>query len=1197
MGKQSGNLSKGYKLHRDRFRFSSKEGIRTIKFPLGVWNKKEKKVVLDDNAREFGEKVKKDYESLYGPLNITTYQKDKNLYSVKDFWIDCLKSGVIMMHSNAKMSDVINAYSGNKEKQDKQQKTAMSRTNKEFLAMIDFDKFKQDFILSLPKRLGESVTENSVKNKFIKLSNDKKNQKKLAQYGKDFYKTMTGGDDQEEFLTNNFGVDFSIYKTEDSDEMNYYIFPSIEFNKELKVEKCLERIPNFITEIDSERQISEFIGISDNAGGLSQILNDGFELLKEGNIEELSNKITSSSNIWKGKEKELNDRLKFLSKQANKLDYPSNADSWANYRSEIGGKIQSWVSNTFGKDELIVEQLFNGEIRSHKKDLEKLSKDLERYEDSAGKEKIIEVKESMVNLIDLIEKEWETNKTIDINLLSEYRSLLSDFRSKMNFLFQKHYGISDEEDDVKTKKKQKSVNKEYPALFKELQKTPAFLGEVKIKEKGVYDKYFSSFDRVKEGINLFISFRNIKFKENNNLDEEKSQEKMEQVLQSILSLHKRLNSAPAKQIVEKILRTFVKNIDLDSGNYDYIWRNTKAREKRGKKLELKYLNLVGEKDELLNLLDIKWDKYNNKIFINEWIDFIEIEKIRFGLLAFFYDVSSISFDKNLKKHYVNIDFVSKRFLTIDAHAKNAIVQTAIFSEFKGTVSSMSTNKFISRYIVQVIDSEKKFPIVTENGKYGEQRTKDQKYYINTKASNNFDSEMYKIDKKEIRKGSFKECKVNKNNLLQIVSSTAQLQFLDNTISGLWKDDNPKISSYSFIYEEFHNVTWTDEGPKFISKIDSERLYVSIPFNLGHKKSDQRNTEIVKRDKFLGVDIGEYGIAMYLLGAKDFSKPEFISFIFEPTMRKIREGIKENVERQKAGTFSIPSTKVKRVRDNAITNLRNKIHSVVCKYDARPVYEREVSAFESGSGKISKIYHSIKKSDVYQENSADKLVADLVWGKSSKLIGKNVSAYGTSYICSRCHESIYAHISKEDYETQYKIEDIDKDGILLINLGGIKVKGYSKDIHKKGDIIYGKEVQKFVKAYTRAPIEVVLKRNKDIKKDFDKYIPGKSEKEKIENFSRINGSQAIYTCSFCDSSSDADIQAAMWIALKGYLNMFISTNNEENNYWVDKKIKIGWGEVEGVKNKIKYLANFAKIKKIKPIEFSVKHRVKYIKNIK
>ena len=74
MKKEKYNGLKGYRLHVARFKFSSKRGIRTIKFPLGQWDAENKQVVLGERGKEFAEKVKHDYENLYGPLNLPTYK-------------------------------------------------------------------------------------------------------------------------------------------------------------------------------------------------------------------------------------------------------------------------------------------------------------------------------------------------------------------------------------------------------------------------------------------------------------------------------------------------------------------------------------------------------------------------------------------------------------------------------------------------------------------------------------------------------------------------------------------------------------------------------------------------------------------------------------------------------------------------------------------------------------------------------------------------------------------------------------------------------------------------------------------------------------------------------------------------------------------------------------------------------------------
>ena len=97
----------GYGLHLKRFEFSSKQGIWTIKFPLGEWDEKKQQMKpLNEAAQSFAEKIKHDYEMMYGPLNLPTYIKkgDKEeIYSLRDFWVDCLRVGVIMKHNNAKL--------------------------------------------------------------------------------------------------------------------------------------------------------------------------------------------------------------------------------------------------------------------------------------------------------------------------------------------------------------------------------------------------------------------------------------------------------------------------------------------------------------------------------------------------------------------------------------------------------------------------------------------------------------------------------------------------------------------------------------------------------------------------------------------------------------------------------------------------------------------------------------------------------------------------------------------------------------------------------------------------------------------------------------------------------------------------------------------------------------------------------------
>ena len=72
--------------------------------------------------------------------------------------------------------------------------------------------------------------------------------------------------------------------------------------------------------------------------------------------------------IWKGKEKELDDRLKFLSNQAKKVGHPKLVKDWDSYRSDLGGSISSWISNSFRQDGEIKKQLFGWIEEKRQKD-------------------------------------------------------------------------------------------------------------------------------------------------------------------------------------------------------------------------------------------------------------------------------------------------------------------------------------------------------------------------------------------------------------------------------------------------------------------------------------------------------------------------------------------------------------------------------------------------------------------------------------------------------------------------------------------------------------------------------------------------------------------------------------------------------------------------------------------------------------
>ena len=95
----------GYRLHLNRLGYpTSSSSIRTIKFPLSNdYDKTNKRWMSYELEKLLATNIKQDYEKLYGSFNLTTYVNNSSRYSLKDLWLDYLKVGAIMKHTEAKL--------------------------------------------------------------------------------------------------------------------------------------------------------------------------------------------------------------------------------------------------------------------------------------------------------------------------------------------------------------------------------------------------------------------------------------------------------------------------------------------------------------------------------------------------------------------------------------------------------------------------------------------------------------------------------------------------------------------------------------------------------------------------------------------------------------------------------------------------------------------------------------------------------------------------------------------------------------------------------------------------------------------------------------------------------------------------------------------------------------------------------------
>lgn len=1260
----------GYRLHLKRLEYSGASLVRAAKFPLGVYNKVDKKVVLTDPEKDLATKIKSDYESLWGSVNLSTYRDSGgSLYSFKDFWLDCLREGVIMMTSATALANTVWTITDEIADKDNELLDNIKAKNKKFAQAINsednFQKMKKALILTDRPRItqGEDVKA-KLKKRLDFLENMPRLQDAIIHCivsNKVLAKSRDQKDGWDEYWDNRFGVSRKIYGKPD---ITFFMLPMPSMRSVKEPAEVLLKMQEYLIANKVDGKIEYYIGIKDSANGLDHWFGKLFISLHQNDLDQIKNQFSCiTSKLWSSNslQKDLHERLMFLAHQAQKLPkqpalmngftrgLPEKTEySWKNYRSNFEAQIASWFSNNLKRHAEIQGYLFGAfqfdkntkkikQVDGHCHQLRQIFSDLQElpFCRSQGLGKISEIQEIINNMQKTLENiavahdglegvpphEVYSKRHLDIPYLEEYKKLLKRLKSNLTYLFQELYGDLDGDSLSKRERKKKIAKYKYPLVFRELPELHSFVGYSKTrgieegdKEDGYYAKYLSSVGRARRGIELLITLSKLDYPKLPSQDAEDEKDRILKALQGLLRLKDRVRQTTrAKQIIDTTLGVFV---DADNllklQPYDYIYRAKQSREKRGREVVLRcqHSELVNKLDNILERTKIDWSKSWNlkkesQKTLLEWIALLEIEKIRFGLMSRYYklgEICKLLLDDNLRRNFPIIDIVFDRYKKSGRctnEAINAVMQQAIFSELRGTFVRMTIEKMKTRYVVQPIKihAKKCMPIVTEISEYGKHRRRGQNYYLyhpdaHSKAGSTEGVEM-SILGKPLYGNNLRSMCCNKDRLIKLNSSKYQLQFLDNALSGKWEKYKPALSEYSLILEDTYDIAWSESG---LSMRKSEsRLFVSIPFKFQCEiREEARQEGDSSCTKFLGIDIGEYGVAMYLLDGENFSsRMPKMSFIYEESMARIREGIQLNAQRQKAGVFSSPNTRLKGLRDNAVTKIRNRIHAQVLRYGAKPVYEREVSALESGSGKISRIYHSIQKADVKRgKSAADELIRKLVWGKLEGL-GSAVSAYATSYCCSHCRNSIYQYADystdSQDSESrkytvkvkssklsQYKncfdIEATMSDNRVV--KGYLEGKNLKLSQDKRLDV---KDLVRAVRQYARPPLRVILQHCKPISRDLG---------IKHNDYEKVAGSQSIFRCPFknCESFADADLQAAMWVALKGYLD-FQASKQDNKDALITR-----WDKAANPREKIKCLLDFAEEVDIQPISFYVDKRL-------
>jgi hypothetical protein len=601
----------------------------------------------------------------------------------------------------------------------------------------------------------------------------------------------------------------------------------------------------------------------------------------------------------------------------------------ADYRSQVGGILASYVTNYYKRKEEINGQSSDNKKTDLRSNLNKVKEFLEKskslilptsYDENKIKDSINQINEWF--------SEYQIATCDEIFSILEFE--LADLKSLLNL-------VVFTDDNLESKNKKSSSKENFNKLLGLLQvvKPVHFPGDTK---KQQFLKFYYAHEIFLRLLSFYMdNCLNICIPENY-IDNAEIEKKYLQSLDILWNKYPEL-STRFKHVVKAYFAQYVLisesdkeeiNRRLNLGQFDYdrflssseldsmrsfcFYANPRSRVK-SRTIELNNIS----RQSLTNLsesIKANWEdilqcfEQDFESRLEDLISAVELEKIRSGIKYFLagnnFVIDSTPFNKTFntelfsREKYIDLKLFDELFKNRQPISSRS--EQILLTTLRAKLSMMSRREELARYVVNPIASEEKFPLIyrllnEEELKDSQKHSsnKNRKTYrkhtyslvldkwLNTKISKDQSTnEVFIYDKKN---GFQNESKKRYSSAIDIQSSVYQTQFLERlaeknihnkTTSG-WDSVDLSMSWFSFIAEETHKITWLKQETKFrypnLALIDdSKRIFTSIP--IGIKVNEPKQGYLTNSRRYLGIDVGEYGLAYSVIEIQGDDNKEF-----------------------------------------------------------------------------------------------------------------------------------------------------------------------------------------------------------------------------------------------------------------------------------------------------------------------------------